>query len=96
MHLLPDESGASAIWAAQRVPDGEAAAVANMFVIRQMDLSDDSAFLISGTALPTAARLGLWAEGEPFDFAAAFSAGEARHRYYSGRRQWREDCRHHA
>jgi len=89
MHLMPDQTGASAIWAAQRVPDGEAACVPNVFVIRQMDLQDTASFLLSRSALDTAERLGLWAEGEPFDFAAIFSAGEARHRYYSGRRQWR-------
>lgn len=89
MHVLPDESGASAIWAAQRLPDGEAAAVANMFVIRAVTLDDRERFLCSASMTATASRLGLWTEGEPFDFAATFSAGEARHKYYSGRRQWR-------
>ena len=89
MHIMPDESGASAIWAAQRVPDGEAACVANMFVIRTVPLDDPARFLCSDSMTATAGRLGLWAEGEPFDFAAMFSAGEARHKYYSGRRQWR-------
>ena len=55
----------------------------NVFVIRQMELRDTASFLLSSTALDTAARLGLWARGEPFDFAAIFSAGEARHRYHS-------------
>ena len=89
MHLMPDPSGTSAIWAAQRVPEGEACCVPNVFVIRQMDLADEASYLLSRSATETAARLGLWAPGEPFDFAAIFSAGEARHRYYSGRRQWR-------
>lgn len=64
-----------------------------MFIIRQVDLSDvDGAgeqFLLSPTAREVACRIGLWQPGTPFDFAALFSAGEARHRFYSGRRQWR-------
>ena len=43
----------------------------------------------SQSAREVAERCGLWRPGTPFDFAALFSAGEARHRYYSGRRVWR-------
>jgi dipeptidase len=64
-----------------------------MFVIRAMDLADVDGprehFLLSPTAREVAGRVGLWHPGTPFDFAALFSAGEARHRFYSGRRQWR-------
>ena len=53
--------------AAQRVPDGHAACVANMFVIRRIDLDDADGeardFLLSSTARDVAHRLGLWQPG---------------------------------
>lgn len=87
-HVLPDDTGTSAIWAAQRLKEGHVACVPNVFVIREMDLTDPS-FLLSSNAKSVALRNGLWEQGAPFDFARIFSSGEARHRYYSGRRQWR-------
>ena len=92
MHVLPDDTGTSAIWAAQRVEEGHAAAVANHFVIREMALDHApgaDAFLLSSNARAVAERHGRWRRGDPFDFTAAFSAGEPRQRYYCGRRQWR-------
>ena len=88
-HVLPDDTGASAIWAAQRVPDGTAAVVANMFVIREVRLDDADNFRFSKTMLEVAQRQGLWEPGRPFDFTKIFSFGEARHKFYSGRRLWR-------
>ena len=88
-HVLPDDTGASAIWAAQRVPDGTAAAVTNMFVIREVSLDDADNFRFSKTMLEVAQRQGLWEPGRPFDFTKIFSYGEARHKFYSGRRLWR-------
>jgi dipeptidase len=98
-HVLPDDTGTSAIWGAQRLPEGHAACVPNVFTIRAMEgleadadhdaESASGCFLLSANAKDVAASHGLWAPGTPFDFARTFSSGEARHRYYSGRRQWR-------
>lgn len=46
-HVLPDDTGASAIWVAQRVPDDHITAVANQFVIQEMDLGDEHNFMAS-------------------------------------------------
>ena len=51
-HVLPDDTGTSAIWAAQRLKEGHVACVPNVFVVREMDLTDPS-FLLS-SALPFA------------------------------------------
>ena len=47
-HLLADDTGASAVWAAQRVPDDHITAVANQFVIGQIHLDDTANFMASG------------------------------------------------
>ena len=92
MQVLPDDTGASAIWGAQRLDEGHAAAVPNTFVIREMALDGSSSaesFLLSENALNVAERHGRWQPGRPFDFSRAFSAGGPAQRYYCGRRQWR-------
>ena len=38
-HITPDDTGMSAIWCAQRVPDNHISAVANIFVIQEIDPS---------------------------------------------------------
>ena len=45
-HVLPsDANGSSAVWAAQRVPNGHVTVVPNIFIIREMDLSDTKNYL---------------------------------------------------
>ena len=87
MHILPDDTGESAIWAAQRLEEGHAAVVPNLFVIRRID-SDADGFLLSSNAKEIATRCLGWSGGD-FDFAAIFSKGEPGQKYYCGRRQWR-------
>ena len=88
-HILPsDSNGTSAIWAAQRVPDGHVVVVPNVFVLREIDFEDPDNFLFSPNIKTIAKDRGWWVEGEPFDFTKIYSGGEYNHRYYSGRRWW--------
>ena len=62
-HVLADDTKTSAIWAAARVPDGHAAAVTNMFVIREVALDNPDRFRYSKSMLHAAVRNNLWAPG---------------------------------
>lgn len=44
------------VWAAQRVPDGEIAAIANQFVIRGIDVKDTKNFMASKNIFEVAER----------------------------------------
>ena len=88
-HILADPTGSSSIWAAARVPDDSVAVVANMFSIREMDLSDPDNFMGRLDMWDLAEQQGLYVAGDPKDFTATFSDGEYAHKYYSGRRMWR-------
>lgn len=87
-HVLPDDSGASAVWVAQRVPDGHVAVVANSFTVRIVDFDDERSFLASSNMRAVALRTGRTREGSPLDFTRAFAAEEPGHKYASGRRMW--------
>eukprot|EP00039_Didymoeca_costata_P023425 m.7043 g.7043 ORF g.7043 m.7043 type:complete len:527 (+) comp3640_c0_seq1:313-1893(+) len=87
-HVLPDDTGASAVWVAQRVPDSHVAVVANSFIIRDINFTDTDTFMYSSDIKSVAHRAGFWKEGENFDFVKVFSGNEPGHKYYSGRRMW--------
>lgn len=74
-HILPDDTGKSAVWAAQRVPDDHIAVVANMFIIGEVDLADTKNFLGSANMMDVARRTGLWdpVKDGAFNFRKAYS-----------------------
>ncbi|OQR91775.1 peptidase [Achlya hypogyna] len=92
LHMLTGPNNASAVWAAQRVPDEHVAVVANSFVIRTLNLSDPDNYMASSNVMSFAREMGWWDPSSgPFDFAAAYSwakPGPSKP-LYGGRRIWR-------
>ena len=84
-HILPDPTGTSAIWAAQRIPDNGFAVLANMFVLRELDPSDTENFMMSASVHSVAKEYQWWdeASGELLDFTKVYSDGEYAHKFYS-------------
>ncbi|RHY32491.1 hypothetical protein DYB32_002527 [Aphanomyces invadans] len=84
---------ASAVWAAQRVPPGHVAAVANGFIIRQLNLTDSANYMASSNVESFALSMGWWdPSAGPFDFTAAYNyhaPDGAIGPLYVGRRIWR-------
>lgn len=73
-HILQDPStNASAIWAAQRVPEGHVAVVANSFIIGEMPLEPNDDFKFSPNVRSEALKAKLWDGKEPFNFWKAYS-----------------------
>ncbi|CAK5046732.1 unnamed protein product [Aphanomyces euteiches] len=87
-HILPDDTGASAVWFSQRVPDNHVTAVANQFVIRTVNLTDTDNFLGSTNMHDVAKRNGFWDGRSDFDFTHAF-APRYDNAYGMTRRVWR-------
>jgi dipeptidase len=90
-HVLSDGKG-GAIWCAQRVKDQEIAVVANMFTIRDVDLTDTQGqhFLYSDSMVSIALEKGWWKESDgAFDFTRIYSYGEYYAQGYSSNRMWR-------
>ena len=87
-HITPDDSGASAVWAAQRVPDGHVAVISNAFIIQELNLTDSENFRASRNVLDVARRLGWWEEGTPLNFARVYGS-RVSFEVYCSRRTWR-------
>ena len=90
-HIAADDTGGSAIWVAQRVPDGHITAVANMFVIGEIDLSDPANFLASENIFEVAIRHKLWdpKSGIPFNFKNIYGTNRYDESALCTRRVWR-------
>jgi dipeptidase len=104
-NIMTGKNNASAIWAAERVPDDHIAAIGNSFTIRKMNLSDSSKWLYSPKVSALAEEMGWWSPSEEsspevFDFFKAYGYTFAPDlpnapmmnnvlTYYSGRRMWR-------
>jgi len=88
--VMPDPTGRSAIWVAQRVADDSFVAIANMFVVRQVDPNDTDNFLMSDSVHEVALEYGWWdpESDDLLDFTKIYSDGEYDHKFYSGRRMW--------
>jgi len=88
-HILPDATGDSTIWVAQRIPDGHISVVANAFVIREVDPKSPD-FICSDNLFSEAVKHGLWIPemGQKLDFQATYGV-DTGNSQYSTRRAWR-------
>ena len=95
-HITPDDTGRSAVWAAQRVPDGHVAVVSNAFIIQQLNLSDTHNYRASSNVYSVAERLGWYnrssddsgEEEEALNFARVYGS-RVSFEVYCSRRSWR-------
>lgn len=89
-HVMPDDTGASAIWVAQKVPDDHITAVANQFVIGEIDLGKDD-FLGSTNIYSVAERNNLWSasSGVPFHWSRVYGNDRGKSAMGCTRRIWR-------
>jgi dipeptidase len=73
-HILPDDTGASAVWVAQRLPPDHVAVIANSYVIRDVNPKSED-FMFSDNLWEVAVRMGFWDEksGKLLDFKKAYS-----------------------
>lgn len=73
-HILPDDSAASAVWVAQKVPDTDVAVIANSFIIRHVIANSDD-FMHSANLWDVARRMGFWDESrdELLDFKTVYA-----------------------
>ena len=82
--LGPGKGEKGAVWAAQRVPDGEVAVSANIPRIGRIDRSDKRNFMASGNVEAVAQKYGLWDGQGEFIFYKAYHAA------YGGGKNFRE------
>lgn len=88
-HIIPDDTGTSAVWVAQRVPDNHISAVANQFVIREIKFDRPDEFLYSSNIIEVAKRNNWYKDSDgAFNFLKVY-VPERYHPNYSNMRVWR-------
>ena len=87
--LWTKDSGApGAHWAARRVPDDKVFVGANRSRLGVIDF-DDPDTLVSTDITKWPEQLGLWKEGEEFNFTNIFNPNPYGYMFYASRREWR-------
>jgi len=98
MHVSPDDTGASAVWVARRVPDNHVVVVANSFIIREIRKEDlenrPDEWMASKNIFEVAIRAKLWSGNEevdgPLDWKKHYGWNFSPYRdSYVSRRVWR-------
>lgn len=90
-HVLPDDTGKSAIWAAQKLQPGHITAVGNFFIIRGIKVKDSEFYLYSDNMFSISKRHGIRkndADGY-LDFSSTFGLMDRPHSSYTTLRRWR-------
>lgn len=85
---LPGSDAPGAHWAARRVPDDEVFVGANRSRLGVIDF-DDPDTLVSTNITAWPEQLGLWSEGEEFNFTNIFNPTPYGYMFYASRREWR-------
>ncbi|HVP90008.1 MAG TPA: C69 family dipeptidase [Terriglobales bacterium] len=89
----PQTGKPGAVWAAERVPDGEVAVCTNESIIGELDLANPDFFMASANAVSFAVEAGLYdpKSGKPFSWKRAYSPTEGSAASSGGRRSrtWR-------
>eukprot|EP01084_Bolivina_argentea_P250108 418920_1 len=92
-HVISDPTAKSAVWVAQRVPDGHVTVVANQFIIGEVPRGNNDNFMYSKNLWTVAEEAGFWnSDGnEELNFKEAFSMRPNNFPpyVYSTRRMWR-------
>jgi len=68
-HVSADNTHTSALWAAQRVPDGHFAVVGNTFILRVIDTEDPVNFKWSENLFRVTEEMGIYDGVSPFDWS---------------------------
>merc|ERR1711963_460757 len=82
--ITGDPSQTSSFWVAQRIPEGHVVAVANNFIIREVDCEDRANFRCSTDLYTKAKAAGAWDGEGKFDWARVMALDIRTNSYMAG------------